>query len=102
MKSLELSLENKDSNLKTLSPAGTLQLNSKWLFMYILKDLFTQMSFLCRFLVLQVKTIGVKPTDGNAMALSLHHGKRIVLEQVGGFVEVQNVYQSKFQYSWVL
>ena len=85
-----------------LLPTGTLQMNSKWLFMYILKDLFTRMSFSCRFLVLQVKNTGVKPTDGNAMALSLHHGKRIDLEQVGGFAEVQNVYQRNFQYSWVL
>lgn len=35
----------------------------------------------------EVKIIGVEPADANAMALSLHHGKRIVLEQVGGFAD---------------
>ena len=87
MKSLKFSLENKDSNLKMLLPTGTLQMNYKWLFLYILKDLFTRMSFSCQFLVLQVKIIGVEPADANAMALSLHHGKRIVLDQVGGFAD---------------
>lgn len=29
----------------------------------------------------------MEPVDANAMALSLHHGKRIVLEQVGGFAD---------------
>ncbi|CAM8892622.1 unnamed protein product [Rhodiola kirilowii] len=33
----------------------------------------------------EVKIIGVEPYDANAMALSLHHGKRIVLDKVGGF-----------------
>ncbi|KAJ1424515.1 Tryptophan synthase beta subunit-like PLP-dependent enzyme [Sesbania bispinosa] len=32
----------------------------------------------------QVKIIGVEPTDANAMALSLHHGQRVILDQVGG------------------
>ncbi|KAI3992913.1 hypothetical protein MKX01_034153 [Papaver californicum] len=35
----------------------------------------------------QVKIIGVQPYDSNAMALSLHHGHRIMLDQVGGFVD---------------
>lgn len=34
-----------------------------------------------------MKIIGVEPADANAMALSLHHGKRVVLEQVGGFAD---------------
>jgi threonine dehydratase len=41
----------------------------------------------CVFATLQVKIIGVEPVDANAMALSLHHGKRIVLNQVGGFAD---------------
>ena len=36
---------------------------------------------------LQVKIIGVEPCDANAMALSLHHGQRITLDQVGGFAD---------------
>ncbi|KAK4272795.1 hypothetical protein QN277_021301 [Acacia crassicarpa] len=35
----------------------------------------------------QVKIIGVEPTDANAMALSLHHGRRVILDQVGGFAD---------------
>ncbi|XP_061337695.1 threonine dehydratase biosynthetic, chloroplastic-like [Gastrolobium bilobum] len=35
----------------------------------------------------QVKIIGVEPTDANAMALSLHHGQRVMLDQVGGFAD---------------
>ncbi|KAI3989785.1 hypothetical protein MKX01_040755 [Papaver californicum] len=35
----------------------------------------------------QVKIIGVEPFDANAMALSLNHGERIMLEQVGGFAD---------------
>ncbi|XP_015951500.1 threonine dehydratase biosynthetic, chloroplastic [Arachis duranensis] len=35
----------------------------------------------------QVKIIGVEPTDANAMALSLHHGQRVILDQVGGFAD---------------
>ncbi|URE29664.1 Threonine dehydratase biosynthetic [Musa troglodytarum] len=35
----------------------------------------------------EVKVIGVEPSDANAMALSLYHGQRIMLEQVGGFVD---------------
>ncbi|KAJ4842661.1 Threonine dehydratase biosynthetic, chloroplastic [Turnera subulata] len=35
----------------------------------------------------QVKIIGVEPSDANAMALSLHYGERVVLEQVGGFAD---------------
>ncbi|ONK65295.1 uncharacterized protein A4U43_C07F35660 [Asparagus officinalis] len=35
----------------------------------------------------EVKVIGVEPVDANAMALSLHHGQRIMLEQVGGFAD---------------
>lgn len=39
----------------------------------------------CSFM--QVKIIGVEPSDANAMALSLNHGERIMLEQVGGFAD---------------
>ncbi|KAL1815892.1 hypothetical protein ACET3Z_018466 [Daucus carota] len=35
----------------------------------------------------EVKIIGVEPRDANAMALSLHHGERIVLDKVGGFAD---------------
>ncbi|XP_074569047.1 threonine dehydratase 1 biosynthetic, chloroplastic-like [Curcuma longa] len=35
----------------------------------------------------EVKIIGVEPSDANAMALSLFHGERIMLEQVGGFAD---------------
>ncbi|KAK3205825.1 hypothetical protein Dsin_019871 [Dipteronia sinensis] len=35
----------------------------------------------------EVKIIGVEPYDANAMALSLHHGKRVKLNQVGGFAD---------------
>lgn len=42
---------------------------------------------LCIFAAWQVKIIGVEPVDANAMALSLYHGKRIVLNQVGGFAD---------------
>ncbi|WOK91802.1 threonine dehydratase biosynthetic, chloroplastic isoform X1 [Canna indica] len=35
----------------------------------------------------EVKIIGVEPSDANAMALSLFHGQRIMLEQVGGFAD---------------
>ncbi|KAI3967630.1 hypothetical protein MKW92_040363 [Papaver armeniacum] len=35
----------------------------------------------------EVKIIGVEPYDANAMALSLHHGERIMLDQVGSFVD---------------
>ncbi|XP_077215022.1 threonine dehydratase 1 biosynthetic, chloroplastic-like [Tasmannia lanceolata] len=35
----------------------------------------------------EVKVIGVEPFDANAMALSLHHGQRVMLEQVGGFAD---------------
>ncbi|CAI9088743.1 OLC1v1023165C1 [Oldenlandia corymbosa var. corymbosa] len=34
----------------------------------------------------QIKIIGVEAFDSNAMALSLHHGRRVVLDQIGGFV----------------
>ncbi|RAL51670.1 hypothetical protein DM860_010388 [Cuscuta australis] len=34
-----------------------------------------------------VKIIGVEPNNANAMALSLHHGRRIMLDQVGGFAD---------------
>lgn len=36
---------------------------------------------------MQVKIIGVELADANAMALSLHHGERVVLERVGGFAD---------------
>ncbi|KAJ7976024.1 Threonine dehydratase [Quillaja saponaria] len=35
----------------------------------------------------EVKVIGVEPADANAMALSLHHGQRVMLDQVGGFAD---------------
>ncbi|KAK1400240.1 Threonine dehydratase [Heracleum sosnowskyi] len=35
----------------------------------------------------EVKIIGVEPCDANAMALSLHHGERVVLDRVGGFAD---------------
>lgn len=35
----------------------------------------------------EVKIIGVEPSDANAMALSLHHGQRIMLDKVGGFAD---------------
>ncbi|CAL0311786.1 unnamed protein product [Lupinus luteus] len=35
----------------------------------------------------QVKVFGVEPTDANTMALSFHHGERVILDQVGGFAE---------------
>ncbi|CAK7343312.1 unnamed protein product [Dovyalis caffra] len=35
----------------------------------------------------EVKIIGVEPSDANAMALSLHHGERVTLDQVGGFAD---------------
>ncbi|KAL6138464.1 hypothetical protein ACLB2K_063746 [Fragaria x ananassa] len=35
----------------------------------------------------EVKIIGVEPSDANGMALSLHHGERIMLDQVGGFAD---------------
>ncbi|KAJ9181483.1 hypothetical protein P3X46_009610 [Hevea brasiliensis] len=35
----------------------------------------------------EVKIIGVEPCDANAMALSLHHGERVMLDQVGGFAD---------------
>ncbi len=34
-----------------------------------------------------MKVIGVEPADANAMALSLHHGQRVLLQQVGGFAD---------------
>ncbi|KAG4996283.1 hypothetical protein AAZX31_10G060100 [Glycine max] len=35
----------------------------------------------------EVKIFGVEPTDANAMALSLHHDQRVILDQVGGFAD---------------
>lgn len=29
----------------------------------------------------------MEPSDANAMALSLHHGERVILDQVGGFAD---------------
>lgn len=37
--------------------------------------------------IIQVRIIGVEPLDANAMALSLHHGERVMLDQVGGFAD---------------
>ncbi|XP_073044349.1 threonine dehydratase 1 biosynthetic, chloroplastic [Primulina eburnea] len=48
----------------------------------------------------EVKIIGVEPFDANAMALSLHHGQRVILDQVGGFadgVAVKVVGEETFQ-----
>ena len=39
------------------------------------------------FFFVQVKIIGVEPSDANAMALSLCQGKRVMLEHVGGFAD---------------
>ncbi|MCO5592374.1 hypothetical protein L7F22_046376 [Adiantum nelumboides] len=35
----------------------------------------------------EVRIIGVEPVDANAMALSLHHGERVMLDHVGGFAD---------------
>ncbi|XP_030958899.1 threonine dehydratase 1 biosynthetic, chloroplastic-like [Quercus lobata] len=35
----------------------------------------------------EVKIIGVEPSDANAMALSLHHGQRVILDKVGSFAD---------------
>ncbi|KAH7424322.1 hypothetical protein KP509_11G002500 [Ceratopteris richardii] len=35
----------------------------------------------------EVLVIGVEPADANALALSLHHGERIMLDHVGGFAD---------------
>lgn len=35
----------------------------------------------------EVRIIGVEPADANAMALSLYHGQRVMLDQVGGFAD---------------
>ncbi|KAF9591716.1 hypothetical protein IFM89_006062 [Coptis chinensis] len=35
----------------------------------------------------EVKIIGVEPADANALALSFHHGQRVMLEQAGGFAD---------------
>lgn len=35
----------------------------------------------------EVKIIGVEPFDANAMALSLYHDQRVMLDQVGGFAD---------------
>ncbi|KAF3659653.1 Threonine dehydratase biosynthetic, chloroplastic [Capsicum annuum] len=34
-----------------------------------------------------IKIIGVEPLDANALALSLQHGQRVMLDQVGGFAD---------------
>ncbi|KFK38387.1 hypothetical protein AALP_AA3G106900 [Arabis alpina] len=50
----------------------------------------------------EVKIIGVEPVDANAMALSLHHGERVILDQVGGFadgVAVKEVGEETFRIS---
>ena len=36
---------------------------------------------------IQVKIIGVEPSDANAMALSLCHGQRIMLDKAGVFAD---------------
>ncbi|KAF9680199.1 hypothetical protein SADUNF_Sadunf06G0096400 [Salix dunnii] len=48
-----------------------------------------EVSFFFFFLTFKryVKIIGVEPSDANAMALSLHHGQRVMLDQVGGFAD---------------
>ncbi|KAE9613267.1 putative threonine ammonia-lyase [Lupinus albus] len=48
----------------------------------------------------QVKVFGVEPTDANAMALSFHHGQRVILDKVGGFadgVAVKEVGEENFR-----
>ncbi|GAB2251592.1 hypothetical protein Droror1_Dr00004439 [Drosera rotundifolia] len=35
----------------------------------------------------KVKVIGVEPSDANSMALSLHHGQRVMLDKVEGFAD---------------
>ncbi|KAL4615766.1 hypothetical protein ACB092_07G150800 [Castanea dentata] len=35
----------------------------------------------------EVKIIVVEPSDANAMALSLHHGQRVILDKVGSFAD---------------
>ncbi|KAL2346795.1 hypothetical protein Fmac_000795 [Flemingia macrophylla] len=45
----------------------------------------------------EVKIIGVEPTDANAMALSLHHDQRVVLDQVGGFADGVAVGEETFR-----
>ncbi|XP_022143973.1 threonine dehydratase biosynthetic, chloroplastic [Momordica charantia] len=35
----------------------------------------------------EVKIIGVEPSDANAMALSLCHGERVILDKAGGFAD---------------
>ncbi|KAL1193938.1 Threonine dehydratase biosynthetic [Cardamine amara subsp. amara] len=50
----------------------------------------------------EVKIIGVEPADANAMALSLHHGERVILDKVGGFadgVAVKEVGEETFRIS---
>ncbi|MCE3049873.1 Threonine dehydratase biosynthetic, chloroplastic [Datura stramonium] len=34
-----------------------------------------------------IKIIGVEPSDANAMAMSLHYGQRVMLDQVGNFAD---------------
>ena len=34
-----------------------------------------------------IGVVGVEPFDANAMALSLYHGQRVMLEQAGGFAD---------------
>ncbi|XP_010462771.1 PREDICTED: threonine dehydratase biosynthetic, chloroplastic-like [Camelina sativa] len=51
---------------------------------------------------LEVKIIGVEPADENAMALSLHHGEKVILDKVGGFadgVAVKEVGEETFRIS---
>jgi threonine dehydratase len=45
------------------------------------------LSCMFTYVLVQVKIIGVEPSDANAMALSLCHGQRVVLEHVGGFAD---------------
>lgn len=48
----------------------------------------------------EIRIIGVEPADANAMALSLHHGERVLLDQVGGFadgVAVKSVGEETFR-----
>ena len=49
----------------------------------------SRVSLSCIFttVLVQVKIIGVEPSDANAMALSLCHGERVMLEHVGGFAD---------------
>ncbi|KAF3964705.1 hypothetical protein CMV_011032 [Castanea mollissima] len=45
----------------------------------------------------EVKIIVVEPSDANAMALSLHHGQRVILDKVGSFADGVAVKEDMFE-----